>query len=381
MEEFLDYGDERKMTNLMKMLDENGEDVFKYIDELDDYHTDRMLDYLERYEPELYNKYINNVDELIDGTQKEKAMKAYQDEQAVKNIIKKPEIRNTDSIDKEYFKNSNEAYELEKIFKDNKNALNMTEIRHKKSAFTSHINEYVQRIENGDIQLKAVDKLTKRLKNANIPKSEKIKFINNNLFNGNKVISESASMKSVNSFLESLEDVHKVIQNKLDFNAGVVDNFDLNNLSKNTQNFLKNLKDTGIEGMPNEVAKSIVNRSMPLIDEQFNTKMSYLAHKFGYESIDELRNEVKALKARRKELDNYRKTKDIIEEQTSLSARIKELNNTIDARDVEWNKIKGMNEGQLQKYLIDNDETEFLASIKNPKFNNDFLRSDPPKIV
>lgn len=373
MEEFLDYGDERKMTNLMKMLDENGEDVFKYIDELDDYHTDRMLDYLERYEPELYNKYINNVDELIDGTQKEKAMKAYQDEQAVKNIIKKPEIRNTDVIDKEYFKNSNEAYELEKIFKDNKNALNMTEIRHKKSAFTSHINEYVQRIENGDIQLKAVDKLTKRLKNANIPKSEKIKFINNNLFNGNKVISESASMKSVNSFLESLEDVHKVIQNKLDFNAGVVDNFDLNNLSKNTQNFLKNLKDTGIEGMPNEVAKSIVNRSMPLIDEQFNTKMSYLAHKFGYESIDELRNEVKALKARRKELDNYRKTKDIIEEQTSLSARIKELNNTIDARDVEWNKIKGMNEGQLQKYLIDNDETEFLASIKNPKFNNDFL--------
>ncbi len=373
MEEFLDYGDERKMTNLMKMLDENGEDVFKYIDELDDYHTDRMLDYLERYEPELYNKYINNVDELIDGTQREKAMKAYQDEQAVKNIIKKPEIRNTDAIDKEYFKNSNEAYELEKIFKDNKNALNMTEIRHKKSAFTSHINEYVQRIENGDIQLKAVDKLTKRLKNANIPKSEKIKFINNNLFNGNKVISESASMKSVNSFLESLEDVHKVIQNKLDFNAGVVDNFNLNNLSKNTQNFLKNLKDTGVEGMPNEVAKSIVNRSMPLIDEQFNTKMSYLAHKFGYESIDELRNEVKALKARRKELDNYRKTKDIIEEQTSLSARIKELNNTIDARDVEWNKIKGMNEGQLQKYLIDNNETEFLASIKNPKFNNDFL--------
>lgn len=373
MEEFLDYGDERKMTNLMKMLDENGEDVFKYIDELDDYHTDRMLDYLERYEPELYNKYINNVDELIDGTQKEKAMRTYQDEKAVKNIIKKPEIRNTDAIDKEYFKNSNEAYELEKIFKDNKNALNMTEIRHKKSAFTSHINEYVQRIENGDIQLKAVDNLTKRLKNANIPKSEKIKFINNNLFNGNKVISENASMKSVNSFLESLEDVHKVMQNKLDFNAGVIDNFDLNNLSKNTQNFLKNLKDTGIEGMPNEVAKSIVNRSMPLIDEQFNTKMSYLAHKFGYESIDELRNEVKALKARRKELDNYRKTKDIIEEQTSLSARIKELNNTIDARDVEWNKIKGMNEGQLQKYLIDNDETEFLASIKNPRFNNDFL--------
>ena len=180
-------------------------------------------------------------------------------------------------------------------------------------------------------------------------------------------------MKSINSFLESLEDVHKVIQNKLDFNAGVVDNFDLNNLSKNTQNFLKNLKDTGVEGMPNEVAKSIVNRSIPLIDEQFNTKMSYLAHKFGYESIDELRNEVKTLKARRKELDNYRKTKDIIEEQTSLSARIKELNNTIDARDVEWNKIKGMNEGQLQKYLIDNDETEFLASIKNSKFNNDFL--------
>ena len=373
MEEFLDYGDERKMTNLMKMLDENGEDVFKYIDELDDYHTDRMLDYLERYEPELYNKYINNIDELIDGTSNEKAMRTYQDEQAVKNIIKKPEIRNTDAIDKEYFKNSNEAYELEKIFKDNKNALNMTEIRHKKSAFTSHINEYVQRIENGDIQLKAVDSLTKRLKNANIPKSEKIKFINNNLFNGNKVISENASMKSVNSFLESLEDVHKVIQNKLDFNAGVIDNFDLNNLSKNTQNFLKNLKDTGIEGMPNEVAESIVNRSMPLIDEQFNTKMSYLAHKFGYESIDDLRREVSQLKARRKELDNYRKTKDVIEEQTSLSARIKELNNTIDARDVEWNKIKGMNEGQLQKYLIDNDETEFLASIKNPKFNNDFL--------
>ena len=373
MEEFLDYGDERKMTNLMKMLDENGEDIFKYIDELDDYHTDRMLDYLERYEPELYNKYINNVDELIDGTSNEKAMRTYQDEQAVKNIIKKPEIRNTDAIDKEYFKNSNEAYELEKIFKDNKNALNMTEIRHKKSAFTSHINEYAQRIENGDIQLKAVDNLTKRLKNANIPKSEKIKFINNNLFNGNKVISENASMKSVNSFLESLEDVHKVIQNKLDFNAGVIDNFDLNNLSKNTQNFLKNLKDTGIEGMPNEVAKSIVNRSMPLIDEQFNTKMSYLAHKFGYESIDDLRREVSQLKARRKELDNYRKTKDVIEEQTALSARIKELNNTIDARDVEWNKIKGMNEGQLQKYLIDNNETEFLASIKNPKFNNDFL--------
>lgn len=373
MEEFLDYGDERKMTNLMKMLDENGEDVFKYIDELDDYHTDRMLDYLERYEPELYNKYINNIDELIDGTQKEKAMRTYQDEQAVKNIVKKPEIRNTDAIDKEYFKNSNDAYELEKIFKNNKNALNMTEIRHKKSAFTSHINEYVQRIENGDIQLKAVDSLTKRLKNANIPKSEKIKFINNNLFNGNKVISESASMKSVNSFLESLEDVHKVIQNKLDFNAGVIDNFDLNNLSKNTQNFLKNLKDTGVEGMPNEVAKSIVNRSMPLIDEQFNTKMSYLAHKFGYESIDDLRREVSQLKARRKELDNYRKTKDIIEEQTSLSARIKELTNTIDARDVEWNKIKGMNEGQLQKYFIDNDETEFLASIKNSKFNNNFL--------
>lgn len=373
MEEFLDYGDERKMTNLMKMLDENGEDVFKYIDELDDYHTDRMLDYLERYEPELYEKYINNVDELIEGTSNEKAMRTYQDEQAVKNIIKKPEIRNTDAIDKEYFKNSNEAYELEKIFKDNKNALNMTEIRHKKSAFTSHINEYIQRIENGDIQLKAVDNLTKRLKKANIPKSEKIKFINNNLFNGNKVISENASMKSVNSFLESLEDVHKVIQNKLDFNAGVIDNFDLNNLSKNTQNFLKNLKDTGIEGMPNEVAKSIINRSMPLIDEQFNTKMSYLAHKFGYESIDDLRREVSQLKARRKELDNYRKTKDVIEEQTSLSARIKELNNTIDARDVEWNKIKGMNEGQLQKYLIDNNETEFLASIKNPKFNNDFL--------
>lgn len=372
MEEFLDYGDERKMTNLMKMLDENGEDVFKYIDELDDYHTDRMLDYLERYEPELYNKYINNIDELIDGTSNEKAMRTYQDEQAVKNIIKKPEIRNTDAIDKEYFKNSNDAYELEKIFKDNKD-LNMTEIRHKKSAFTSHINEYVQRIENGDIQLKAVDSLTKRLKNANIPKSEKIKFINNNLFNGNKVISENASMKSVNSFLESLEDVHKVIQNKLDFNAGVIDNFDLNNLSKNTQNFLKNLKDTGIEGMPNEVAKSIVNRSMPLIDEQFNTKMSYLAHKFGYESIDDLRREVSQLKARRKELDNYRKTKDVIEEQTALSARIKELNNTIDARDVEWNKIKGMNEGQLQKYLMDNNETEFLSSIKNPKFNNDFL--------
>ncbi len=372
MEEFLDYGDERKMTNLMKMLDENGEDVFKYIDELDDYHTDRMLDYLERYEPELYNKYINNVDELIDGTQKEKAMKAYQDEQAVKNIIKKPEIRNTDAIDKEYFKNSNEAYELERIFGNNK-TMNVEDISHRDKAFRTYMNDYFERLKKGEINVRAVNKLTKRLRQANIPVQEKIRFINNNLFGGNKVISNESSLKTVNSFLESLEDVHKISQTTKDYSKGIFKDIDLSNLSKNTQDFLNNLKSTDVNDLQDAVNNSILRRSKALVDNQFDSKMSYLAHKFKYKNINDLRNEDKMLRARRSELDNYRKTKDIIDKQTEMSARIRELKDIMDARELEWQKIKHMSPDQFQKYLIDNNETEFLASIKNPKFNNDFL--------
>ena len=372
MEEFLDYGDERKMTNLMKMLDENGEDVFKYIDELDDYHTDRMLDYLERYEPELYNKYINNVDELIDGTQKEKAMRTYQDEQAVKNIIKKPEIRNTDAVDKEYFKNSNEAYELEKIFGNNK-TMNVEDIPHRDKAFRTYMNDYFERLKNGEINVRAVDKLTKRLRQANIPVQEKIRFINNNLFGGNKVISSDSGLGTVESFLESLEDVHKIAQTTKDYSKGIFKDIDLSNLSKNTQEFLNNLKSTDVNDLQDAVNNSILRRSKALVDNQFDNKMSYLAHKFKYKYINDLRNEEKMLRAQRKELDNYRKTKEIIDKQTEMSARIRELKDTMDAREIEWQKIKHMTPDQFQKYLIDNNETEFLASIKDPKFNNNFL--------
>jgi len=268
--------------------------------------------------------------------------------------------------------------------------MNVDDIAHRKTAFDVYIKDYVERLRHGDINIKAVNKVTKRLKQADIPIREKVRYINNNLFDGNKVISDKVSKKTLDSFLDSLEDVHKVAENSKNYAKGIADDFNLSNLSENTQKFLNNLKSTNIYDVQDELTKSVLNRSKALIDSQYNNKMSYLAHKFKYNYIDDVRNEVKQLKERRRYLDGFKKTKDVIDEQTALSARIKELNNTLDLRDAEWEKLKHMSPEQFQKYLMnemdylvqtgDYNEYKRLSNfietkMKDNNFNNNFLNS------
>ena len=235
----------------------------------------------------------------------------------------------------------------------------------RKFEFSKDISSLSQNILDGKFDIDALKEVSKNINLDGVTKAQKIEYINNALFGGKKIITDGASSNSIKGFIKSIEEIDNVKK--------VIDNYYETgemlpiSLSKETREFLnipgnKQLKisDTKFAGKninsPEDIVvaltNSLINKSGSLTDGRYWQKQQLLANKYGYKQLNDVKNEVKAIKATLKKLDKQKVTPGVIKQKQELSLKMKELNTLLDNRKYDWdNVLRNMNEITFDNYI------------------------------
>ena len=364
IDDIIKYDDQKQIANVYKKLDEldpSGEELFRYIDELDENEFDAMMDYLERFEPELYKKYTgidDFMDEVIVDNVAKKEQKATQAkklqeemEQITNNTNPVDNLEravNKSVIDNEYFRRANKLGN-EKY----KDVLQYsTDVKNAGGFMKTKLYSFAKRIDDGKVNLNAVRALTNRLRKADIPIAEKVTYINNNLFGGQKILLENATTKTINQFFDNLDDIYKVLENNRNIRNGVVGNNSVvSSLSKSTQDFLesiqkqkkyKELPPVNSDAFLGDLIESINRRKGSITDPNYWDKMQYLSNRYGYKNKSDVTNKIKELRKTIKQYDKLSQTKEVITKKTEMNAEVKRLKQMLELREAEKQNIMSL---------------------------------------
>ena len=364
IDDIIKYDDQKQIANVYKKLDEldpSGEELFRYIDELDDVEFENMMDYLERFEPELYQKYTgidDFMDEVIVDNVAKKEQQATQAkklqeemEQITKNSNQVDDLEraiNKSVIDNEYFRRANELGNEK--YKDVMQY--STDVKNAGGFMKTKLYSFAKRIDDGKVNLNAVKALTNRLRKADIPVAEKVNYINNNLFGGQKILLENATTKTINQFFDSLDDIYKVLENNRDIRNGVVGNDSVvSSLSKSTQDFLESIQKqkkytelppVNSDAFLGDLIESINRRKGSITDPNYWDKMQYLSNRYGYKNKSDITNKIKELRNTIKQYDKLPQTKEVIAKKTEMNAEVKRLKQMLELRDAEKKNIMNL---------------------------------------
>lgn len=341
----------------------------EYLDELSDNDFDYVMDYLQKNHPDIYNSYVNsvdNADDIADSAITLERIKNKQSENLAREMTKektKPVSNEWDMEEKEYFATKNTLDVLDKLTSGGKITNVTPTLNTRKKILSDTLNKYIGDLKDGTLNVRAISYITNRLKNAKIPTETKIEFINNRLFNGQKLIPNNISERNINEFLGQLQEIHKVVDDYTQYNRiNAKGNIDFNQLPESVQKFLRNFELENAKGdisdyssyvdkLTGGITGKINKNSRGLVDLRYNEKASYLAHKFGYENFkNEIEIPLENIKKELKALDNQPYTPKVKAKKDALIARKKELLEVSKARSAEADVIRYMNPTEFDNY-------------------------------
>lgn len=344
------------------------DDVFEYIDELDDVEADSMLDWLKSRDPLAYKKYMSGADTIDDfadtGVNVNKIKSKAYDKQIKEITSTKPrnnikfDVAKTDAM-----KEENAIEKLAKLFSDEATSKTYKNSIERNKAFREYVGQFSDDLFNGKVDIDDLSNTIKQVRGKDVPAKVKREFINNKLFGGNNVISSSVSNSSIDAFLESLEDISslKRVANEY-MKTGEILPVQLSSATKKFLNIGDDLKIKGgkvrgdkidsPEDLLRTLTNSIYDRSRALTDERYGEKLQLMAKNFGYEDyyrdvvskLDDLTSELKSL-------DKLPVTKENLSRKLELSENIKRLKQIKADRTKMWESIKNLPESNFDKYI------------------------------
>lgn len=311
-----------------------------------------------------YNKFNENVIEAkinnteltkIPGKIKEgrKSLNSKVDKKSIKNIVNHDNVNTEIAIEK--LVNIMEGSTPKTIANNSA----------RKFEFGKDVSSLSQNILDDKFDIDNFKKIKDTIVGTNATKVQKIDYINNTLFGGKKVLTRSATKKSIDDFLNSVDEINEVKK--------VIDNFYETgeylpiSLSKSTREFLgipnnKQLKITdkkfagknidNPEDIVTELTNTLINKSGSLTDARYWEKQQLLANKYGYKKVQYVKDELDEITKTLKSLDKKQTTPSVLAQKQELSMRRKQLKELLDNRQQDWDGIlKSMNEVTFDDYI------------------------------
>ena len=358
-----------------------GKDIFfKKIDNLPDRESDEVLDWLAEYNPKVYDEYIgasedvsNVLNDAIQINDKVDKSAIHNVSRTTKNASQKPkyDYKKIDEMIEE-----NAVEEIAKLFDGTTPKRQALNSYHRKDMFEKSIRSLSDDIYNGKIDGDDLSKTIKNVKGRDVPIKIKRDYINNKLFNGEKVIASNVGNQAIDEFIDSIDDVVNLRR--------VVDNYMATGeilpvkLSDSTKSFLKLTDDVKVKGSkiqgivnndPEELLetlnKSIINRARALTDNRYRDKLQLMASKFGYKNYtEEITDNITKLKSELKKLDKLPYSEETVAKKLEISNNLKRLNEVKNNRTDMWNKIKNFTEYDFDKF-VSNEYPEFMKDMSS----------------
>lgn len=376
----MSFDDLSRLENKFESIVNNNSvnDVFNYIDELDDIEADEMLDWLKDNNKSLYNRYMRSADTVDDFANSGISMgniksKAYDNDlRTITNANYKGVKPKYNSAKTDAMKEENVIEKLLSIFSDKKEPITYKNNIERKNAFGDYINKFADDIFNGKVDIEDLSKTVQEVMGKDVPTNVKREFINNKLFEGNNVIASNVGNSSIDGFLESLNDIanlKRVVNEYLQTGEILPVK-----LSSATKEFLGLTDDVNIIGSkiqgtkiesPEDLLRvlnnSILNRSRALTDERYTEKLQLMGRIFGYDNFyKEIDEPIKKLT---QELRNLPNTKETLNRRLEISDNLKRLKGIKADRDKMWQQLKNLPENNFDK-IISEKYPEHMKGMK-----------------
>lgn len=376
----MSFDDLSRLENKFESIVNNNSvnDVFNYIDELDDIEADEMLDWLKDNNKPLYNRYMRSADTVDDFANSGISMgniksKAYDNDlRTITNANYKGVKPKYNSAKTDAMKEENAIEKLLSIFSDKKEPITHKNNIERKNAFGDYINKFTDDIFNGKVDIEDLSKTVQEVMGKDVPTNVKREFINNKLFEGNNVIASNVGNSSIDGFLESLNDIanlKRVVNEYLQTGEILPVK-----LSSATKEFLGLTDDVNIIGSkiqgtkiesPEDLLRvlnnSILNRSRALTDERYTEKLQLMGRIFGYDNFyKEIDEPIKKLT---QELRNLPNTKETLNRRLEISDNLKRLKGIKADREKMWQQLKNLPENNFDK-IISEKYPEHMKGMK-----------------
>lgn len=290
-----------------RVFNKYSNDIDALADKLDSMkpeNADLMYDYLRKEQPQVYEQLVKGSDEIDEAIHGSARLKGYETEvktKADKQYFGTKNVRDFSNIDKvDDVSKLNENYNkfnLERMFNQNNTLINPIKsrmsIEQGKNAYKQGVNNYLANISGLDYNglkqsLNALEDISKMPKNT--PVYKKVDILNDMLFDGQKVIRDNIPTKTLDGFVNYLEDnINFNMANKLG---------DKSFVKKDGSIF--NLHD--IDGKLRDISSESSKFAPALTDILFEDKMSDIASKLQVPNkkvLTDRRNELQSLKKQR----------------------------------------------------------------------------------
>ena len=290
-----------------RVFNKYSNDIDALADKLDSMkpeNADLMYDYLRKEQPQVYEQLVkgsDEIDEVIHGSARlkgyETEVKTKADKQyfGTKNVREFSNINKVDDVSK--LNENYNKFNLERMFNQNNTSINPIKsrmsIEQGKNAYKQGVNNYLANISDLDYNglkqsLNALEGISKMPKNT--PVYKKVDILNDMLFDGQKVIRDNIPTKTLDGFVNYLEDnINFNMANKLG---------DKSFVKKDGSIF--NLHD--IDGKLRDISGESSKFAPALTDILFEDKMSDIASKLQVPNkkvLTDRRNELQTLKKQR----------------------------------------------------------------------------------
>lgn len=288
-----------------KVFNKYADDIDALANKLDDMkpeNADLMYDYLMKNKPEVYEQLVKGSDEIDEVIHSSARRRGYESESKIKadkQYFGTKNVRDFSNIDKtDDVVNLNDNYNkfnLERISNKNnivdKIAPRMT-VEKGKSLYKEGMSNYLAKISQLDYKglkqsLNALNDISNMPKNT--PSYKKADILNNMLFGGQKVIRDNIPTKTLNNFVDFLED---------NINFNIADKLGEKSFTRKGGKIF-NLHN--IDGELNDISKEFSKFGPAVTDILFEDKMSDIATKLQVPNKGVLTNRRDALQALKKQ--------------------------------------------------------------------------------
>lgn len=365
-------------------IDARLDDFLEKIDGRPD--EDYLIEQLQKTDPEMYNRlmgYSDTADNVVKNKINRDANDTYlkSKEQEALDLQKQAEIRALEDERKvqeqaeklskiqkhEKVTTDNAVEELLRILTGEDKMLRNNKVR--SSRFANSVEDVSTSILKGDNDYAEFLKEYGSYKGKVINADAKRTLINNRIFGGKEIIVRGQSHETLDKFIKSFEEISNI--------GKVIDKYNKTGkvpkvtLSKETRKLLGIPQNRAIklsgdklygvdinspEDLVKALTKMLSNNSRGLTDTRYSEKLSLLANKHGYKSINtDVREPLKKLQAELKQLDKSKKVDaDIIERKIEINKEIKRLRDIERAREKDWYEIRNLTEEEFDKFISQN---------------------------
>ena len=381
-------------------IDDKISKIDRYLETATEKQSDDLFDYLEKNDPEIYERIMKRadfIDDVVDVKTtsyndrlkeiEQEAEKSYLDklrEKQLKNTPKTPVEKIPINKAKETNLTVDNGVEsIMRILEGNTNT-KVSKSFERKRMFGDSVISTVSDVMDGKVDVKKFTSQFKKVLGKDVSRKAKREFINNLFFGGKEVIASRAGKADMDGFIQSMNEVLRLKAIDKKYQAtGEILSLPLSNSTKDFLGIKSNKKvftvgekigDRIVES-PSDLAdvlvEAMINKSRSLTDDRYFEKLKLMANKFGYEVFSrDVTGMVNVINGELKKLDKMPFSPEIHARKMELGAEKKRLNQIAKDRDDMWQLIRNMSEDTFDRYISER-YPEIMKSIDlyKPKMN------------